>query len=213
MFVVNKDDMSIYCTRGDSGTLYVSAEKDGIDRVFKAKEVVRFKVFSKKDCGCVVLQKEVVVGADTTSVPVYLSGAITKFGDLISKPVDYWYEVEVNPYTVPETIIGYDDDGPKLFRLYPEGKDITDEELPDGELPEGVVDDIIAEALIRAKETGMFDGADGQDGKDGADGAAGADGYTPQKGVDYYTEADKEELVQLVLDGIPYYAGEVEDAS
>lgn len=32
---------------------------------------------------------------------------------------------------------------------------------------------------------------------------AGADGKTPVKGVDYYTEADKEEMVQAVLAALP----------
>lgn len=36
-------------------------------------------------------------------------------------------------------------------------------------------------------------------GDPGADGKDGADGYTPQKGVDYFTEEDKEELVSDVL--------------
>lgn len=31
----------------------------------------------------------------------------------------------------------------------------------------------------------------------------GEDGYTPQKGVDYYTEADKDELVTRVLNSLP----------
>lgn len=31
----------------------------------------------------------------------------------------------------------------------------------------------------------------------------GAPGYTPKKGIDYYTEADKEEMVQAVLDALP----------
>lgn len=29
------------------------------------------------------------------------------------------------------------------------------------------------------------------------------DGYTPQKGIDYYTEADKQEMVLAVLDALP----------
>ena len=32
---------------------------------------------------------------------------------------------------------------------------------------------------------------------------AGADGKTPVKGVDYYTEADKEEMVQAVIAALP----------
>lgn len=39
-------------------------------------------------------------------------------------------------------------------------------------------------------------GQDGADGKDGAPGAAGADGYTPVKGTDYWTAADKQEIAE-----------------
>lgn len=46
-------------------------------------------------------------------------------------------------------------------------------------------------------------GADGKDGANGADGKDGADGYTPIKGTDYFTEVDKQELVQLVLESLP----------
>ena len=45
----------------------------------------------------------------------------------------------------------------------------------------------IDQALAQAKESGEFDGADG---------APGADGYTPVKGTDYFTEADKQEIAE-----------------
>lgn len=56
----------------------------------------------------------------------------------------------------------------------------------------------IDEALQQAKDSGEFKGEDGKD---------GADGYTPQKGVDYFTEADKEELVSAVLGAMPLWEG------
>ena len=37
----------------------------------------------------------------------------------------------------------------------------------------------------------------------GAKGDPGTNGTTPVKGVDYYTESDKQEMVQLVLAAIP----------
>lgn len=37
----------------------------------------------------------------------------------------------------------------------------------------------------------------------GAKGDPGTNGTTPVKGVDYYTDADKQEMVQLVLAAIP----------
>lgn len=38
----------------------------------------------------------------------------------------------------------------------------------------------------------------------------GKDGYTPVKGTDYWTAADKAEMVTAVLAALPVYAGEVE---
>lgn len=46
-------------------------------------------------------------------------------------------------------------------------------------------------------------GVDYFDGKPGEKGEPGEDGYTPIKGKDYYTEADKEEIVELVLESLP----------
>ena len=47
------------------------------------------------------------------------------------------------------------------------------------------------------------DGADGAPGKDGPTGAAGKDGHTPVKGTDYWTAADKQEIVNDVLAALP----------
>lgn len=52
-------------------------------------------------------------------------------------------------------------------------------------------------------------GPAGEDGKDGAPGAKGEDGYTPVKGVDYYTEEEKQALIEEILELIPEGGGEV----
>lgn len=39
----------------------------------------------------------------------------------------------------------------------------------------------------------------------------GDPGFTPKRGVDYYTEADKTEIVDAVLAALPKYNGEVEE--
>ena len=41
-------------------------------------------------------------------------------------------------------------------------------------------------------------------------GPKGNDGYTPKKGVDYYTETEKQEMVTAVIAALPKYNGEVE---
>lgn len=117
MFVMN-DDLSIYVTRGDIASFPVQDVRTGKPRKFQVGEVVRIKVFEKKGCEKVVLQKDFPVEEIAEKVVINLTAADTKIGKVISKPKDYWYEVELNPYDHPETFIGYDDDGAKVFRLY-----------------------------------------------------------------------------------------------
>ena len=60
----------------------------------------------------------------------------------------------------------------------------------------------------KTADLGNVIGAPGADGKDGADGMDGADGKTPVKGEDYFTEADKSEMVSAVISALPKYNGE-----
>lgn len=131
MFTLN-DDLSIYVTRGDIVFFAVTAEDDGQVYKFQPGDLLRLKIYGKKDAATVVLQKDFPVTELTESVEILLTEEDTKIGGVISKPTDYWYEVELNPHTNPQTIIGYDEDGAKVFRLYPEGADIP-EWTPDPE--------------------------------------------------------------------------------
>lgn len=123
MYRINEDN-SIYATRGDIVILSVSADDNGKPYTFQAGEVLRIKVFGKKDAESVVLQKDFPITTATQTVELFLDENDTKMGEVISKPKDYWYEVELNPFDNPQTIIGYDEDGPKIFKLFPEGADI-----------------------------------------------------------------------------------------
>lgn len=126
MFKIN-DDLSIYLTRGDAAVIdFAVTKKDGEAYTFQPGDVVRIKVFGKKSCDSVVLQKDFPVAEAANSVEMLLTSEDTKIGELIHKPFDYWYEVEMNPTTHPQTVIGYDEDGAKLFRLFPEGKDVDE---------------------------------------------------------------------------------------
>lgn len=120
MFVIN-EDMSIYVTRGDACTIDVSATTSEEMYTFAEGDTIRLNVMEKRNCSNVVLTKDVVASGGEESLAISLSGDDTKIGEVISKPTDYWYEVQLNPETQPQTIIGYDEDGGKVFRLYPEG--------------------------------------------------------------------------------------------
>ena len=134
MFTLN-DDLSIYATRGDIVAFSVSAMDDvtGDLHLFKPGDVVTIKIYGKKNAGEVVLSRDFPVFAPSDAaedfegyetVDIYLDGEDMKIGDIISKPTDYWYEIVLNDKTDPQTIIGYDEDGAKIFRLYPEGGDL-----------------------------------------------------------------------------------------
>lgn len=141
MFVVNSDN-SIYATRGDIVFFRVTAKDDGVAHKFQAGDVVRMKVYGRKDAEAVVMQKDFPVTEETETVEIYLAEEDTKIGEVISKPKDYWYEIELNPFTDPQTIIGYDEDGAKVFKLFPEGDDIPPYVPGEQDIPvvDGVLD-------------------------------------------------------------------------
>lgn len=124
MFIVNSDK-SIYLTRGDAASLIISA--DGIDGevyTFVTGDIIRFRVFKKNRHDDVVIQKDVEIEVESQTAEIMLTKDDTKIGEIINKPIDYWYEIELNPETIPQTIVGYDSAGPKVFRLFPEGGDL-----------------------------------------------------------------------------------------
>lgn len=157
MYLVN-EDMSIYVTRGDAMAFTVTAQDlDGNPHQFKAGNAIRFTVVEKKACENVMLQKTFGIEENTTAVEIALTEADTRIGEVISKPTDYWYEVELNPFTDPQTIIGYDKDGARVFKLFPEGAEVEEtpvepEDIPvvDKELNAGSTRPVENQAITRA---------------------------------------------------------------
>ena len=150
MFIQNEDN-SFYMTRGDDCEMI-------IHHMFSPGDVIRIKITKKKDCNSVLLQRDFTVEANMDTYVIWLSGADTKFDEVISKPTDYWYEIELNPDTAPETIVGYTEDGPAVFRLYPEGKDVEEGDI-DAVAPE-TLQEMITRSLNEALATGAFNGKD-----------------------------------------------------
>lgn len=134
MFTIN-DDLSIHATRGDTVFFTVTAEENGTPYFFEAGDVLRMKIYGKKNAKDVVLEKLFPVTARTDRFTILLTEEDTKIGEVISKPKDYWYEIELNPFTNPQTIIGYDEDGAKVFKLFPEGKDSEVPETDPEDIP------------------------------------------------------------------------------
>ena len=121
--------MYVYLTRGDACLLPVYCKNtEGEFYIFKKGETLRLRVFKKRRCDKVVLMKDVKVTSDTDRVDIFLTPEDTRFAELINSPVEYWYEIELNHGTTSaQTVVGYDRNGPKVLRLYPEGYDQEDE--------------------------------------------------------------------------------------
>lgn len=122
MFKIQGHTISL--TRGDrcTITLKVSSKQDSDDYIFKPGDIVSFAVYNKKGLNNEpLLKKEIAVVAETNIVDISLDSSDTKIGEMSNKPIEYWYEIQLNYI---QTIIGYDETGPKVLMLYPEGDDI-----------------------------------------------------------------------------------------
>ena len=124
--VIIDEKLNISVNRGNVLPLSINTkDKNGNNYVFQEGEVVRFKIFKKKDYNSIEVQKDVEVVEPTEFVDVVVTSEEMKIGEIINKPVEYWYEVELNPDTeYTQTIIGHTKkDGPKILWLLPEGAD------------------------------------------------------------------------------------------
>ncbi len=119
MFVTN-NDLTIECTRGDAGSFAVGAKMGDTQFTFRVGDVLRLTVCTKKNYSDIKLQKDVTVTVETDLVQFDLDSEDTKFGDVINKPTEYWYTIELNPDGYCQTLIGHTEDGARVFLLYPE---------------------------------------------------------------------------------------------
>lgn len=119
------DGSTIKVNRGDLLSLTLSITLEGGSKyTFKTNDKIVFSIYEKnKMSNNAVFLKEITPAEQGNSVTINLTSEETQIGDLINKPVEYWYEVELNDQY---TVIGYDDDGPKLFMLYPEGSKLNE---------------------------------------------------------------------------------------
>lgn len=122
MFRINSNTKQINITRGDVGNIKVTATYEtGEPYTFQNSDVVRLGIFADGNYNNIILGKDITVQSSSSYVTISLDASETTIGDIINAPVAYWYEIQLNPDTDPHTIVGHDDNGPKIFMLYPEG--------------------------------------------------------------------------------------------
>ena len=120
------DGKHIQITRGNILPLLVSAlNKDGSEYEFKPDDVIRFKIMQAKNVNNVLLEKDFTVTETSKEIEITITANEMKIGDLSSKSIDYWYEIELNPDTDDtQTIVGYTKkEGAAILTITPEGGD------------------------------------------------------------------------------------------
>lgn len=109
-----ESDGTISLNRGDKGTITVTAN-DG-EYEFQPEDVITLRIFEKKGYNKEpLLEKSIEVSKIVDEVDLILTEEDTLFCQETNKGITYWYSISLNE----DVIVGYDEDGPKQFIIYP----------------------------------------------------------------------------------------------
>jgi len=120
---------NIYITRGDACVISIKSSElnelgEKVSHIFKQGDILSLGIYKENGYSKgPMFYKEITLDEDSEIVDFILTSEDTKFGKYINKPKNYWYEIQ---YNKDQTILGYDESGPKLFVLYPEGDDSSE---------------------------------------------------------------------------------------
>ena len=122
MFIIDEDGTTLKVTRGQSGTITFGAlTPEGEPYSFQVRDVCRLNVTKVNKENSVVMSVDTIIQEETTEATISITSFDSKIGAVINKPTDYWYDIELNPDSaIAQMLLGYDDEGPKIFKLYPE---------------------------------------------------------------------------------------------
>lgn len=124
--MIEIEGKTIRMSRGDSGTIKLTIPlSDTENYEFQVGDKVQFRVFEKKNYNNVFLDKEINIEEITSVIDICLTEKDTSIGEVINKPVTYWYEISLNE---TQTVVGYDDEGPAELILYPAHVHVKDGE-------------------------------------------------------------------------------------
>ena len=124
--MIEIEGKTIIISRGDSGTIKLTIPlSDTENYEFQVGDKVQFRVFEKKNYNNVFLDKEINIEEITSVIDICLTEKDTSIGEIINKPVTYWYEISLNE---TQTVVGYDDEGAAELILYPAHVHVKDGE-------------------------------------------------------------------------------------
>lgn len=124
MFKVDEDGRTIILHRGDKGIIPYSINSSETEKYkFQVGDIVNFIIYAKKGYAEEpLLNKKIIVEAETEEVNLEFSSEDMEIGEISNKPITYWYEILLNNV---QTINGYDqDEGPAKLIILPSNKEV-----------------------------------------------------------------------------------------
>ena len=116
--MIKLNGTTILATRGDVGSILIKL-KEG--QTFKTGQTVSLIVVKKYGyTEQPVLAKSVTVAEETNNVLIPIEEQDTRFEEIQNKYQDYWYNIVVDDN---KTLLGSDEQGEKIFRIFPEPKE------------------------------------------------------------------------------------------
>lgn len=110
--IVNK---TFHVSRGNSGIVNLTLKSGN----FNTDDIVTLRIYEVQGLDAEPIKTiSSVVEFDGQTATLIMDSEDTDFGDLGNEVTDYWYEIKVNE---DKTILGFDDSGAKIFKLYPTG--------------------------------------------------------------------------------------------
>lgn len=108
---------TFHVSRGDSGTINLAYENSR----FPDGATVEFKIYEKDGLDSQPLTYKTVTAptGGSDSLALTLLSADTDIGTPENERVEYWYEIKVGG----NVVCGFDEQGAKIFYLYPAGQD------------------------------------------------------------------------------------------
>lgn len=117
--IIVDENETIHINRGDKLLLEYSIDNGDTNYVFNEGDYITFAIYgSGKMNEFPFVFEKFIPTAGSDIVNIEIPSEKMKFGDYINKPKTYWYEIQLNN---EETTTGYDKNGAKELKLYPEG--------------------------------------------------------------------------------------------
>ena len=113
------DNKEISLSKGDRGVIQFDITQDGEPVILELSDKITMSIYSEENLDkepLQVLNAEINVDDNIAEIPIIETS--TDFVPEDNMPFNYWYQIEWND----NVMIGYDKEGPKIFRVYPQGK-------------------------------------------------------------------------------------------